>query len=443
MSNGISSLWKEEDWWAIWFGFIIIIAALSGLFTKIPKVGKWSSNPVDAFLVIKDGVTTGNIIVPLLLLMLGLAVLTAIGIAVMKTEKVGRYLAGFVVIFLLSCIAYWVANQTNIKYWGLSYAMWALLIGLLISNTIGTPGWLKAGARTELFIKTGLVLLGAEILFAKIISLGVPGLMVAWIVTPIVVIFMYVYAMRSLKMKNKHLAIIIASATSVCGVSAAIAAAAASRAKKEDLTLAVGMTLIFTVLMMFFMPLFIKFIAMNNILGAAWMGGTIDSTGAVVAAGSMLGPTAEKVAAVVKMIQNVLIGFLAFFVALYWVTCVDREPGQDCKPNIMEIWYRFPKFVLGFLGASLLFSFVVVPIMHGNFELVEGKYLNPVTEVFRGWFFCLAFMAIGLESNFKELASRMEGGKPMILYVVGQTFNLILTLFMAWLAFMVLFPNAI
>jgi len=441
MSNGISSLWKEEDWWAIWFGFIIIIGALTGLLSKIPKIGKWTDNPIDALLVIKDGVVTGNILIPLLLLMLGLAILTTIGIAVMKTEKAGKYLVGFMAIFILSCVAYWIAHQTNIKYWGLSYAMWALIIGLLISNTIGTPGWLKAGAKTEMFIKTGLVLLGAEILFKKIISLGPPGLMVAWIVTPIVVIFMYIFAMRYLKMKNKHLAIIIASATSVCGVSAAIAAAAASRAKKEDLTLGVGMTLIFTVLMMFFMPLFIQFIDLNNILGAAWMGGTIDSTGAVVAAGSMLGPEAEQVAAVVKMIQNVLIGVLAFFVAIYWVTCVDRDP--NCKPNAMEIWYRFPKFVIGFLGASLLFSFVVVPASQGDFTIVESAYINPVTKVLRGWFFCLAFMAIGLESNFKDLVGRMEGGKPMVLYVVGQSFNLILTLFVAWLAFMVFFPNAI
>ena len=172
----------------------------------------------------------------------------------MKTENVAKYIAGFIVVFLLSCIAYWVAHHANIKYWGLSYALWALLIGLLISNTIGAPSWLKAGAKTELFIKTGLVLLGAEILFKKILSLGPPGLMVAWIVTPTVVIFMFKYGTSILKMKNKHLVIIIACATSVCGVSAAIAAAAACRAKKEDLTLAVGMTLIFTVLMMFFMP---------------------------------------------------------------------------------------------------------------------------------------------------------------------------------------------
>ena len=304
MSNGISSLWKNEDCWAIWFGFIIFIAALTGIVNKVPKIGKWSDDPLAAFMVIKEGVVTGNILLPLLVLMVVLAVLTSIGIAFMKEEKVGKYFGGFIVIFILSVIAYWVANQVNIKYWGLSYALWALLIGLLISNTIGTPNWLKAGAKTELFIKTGLVLLGAEVLFKKILSLGPPGLMVAWIVTPVVVIFMYLLGVKYIKMRNKELVIIIASATSVCGVSAAIAAAAACRAKKEDLTLAVGMTLIFTVIMMFFMPLAIKFVGMNHILGAAWMGGTIDSTGAVVAAGSMLGPDAEKVAAVVKMIQN-------------------------------------------------------------------------------------------------------------------------------------------
>jgi uncharacterized integral membrane protein (TIGR00698 family) len=444
MERGIRSLWKSEDWWAVWIGFIIIFGSIAKLIPKIPKIGKWTGNPLNAFMVIKDGVTTGNMLLPLFFLMIFLAVLTAIAIAFMKTENVGKYIAGFIGVFIIAIISYWIADQANIKYWGLSYALWALLVGLLISNTIGTPGWLRAGAKTELFIKIGLVLLGAEILFKKILSLGPPGLMVAWIVTPVVVIFMYKFGASFLKMKNKELIIIIASATSVCGVSAAIAAAAACCAKKEDLTLAVGMTLIFTVLMMFFMPLGIKFIGMNSVLGAAWMGGTIDSTGAVVAAGSMLGPVAEKVAAVVKMIQNVLIGLLAFVIAIYWVTVVNRDQCEtDGKPNAMEIWYRFPKFVIGFLAASLLFSFVMVPAMQGNFNLVESNYINPVTKILRGWFFCMAFVAIGLESNFRDLASRMEGGKPLALYVTGQTFNLILTLFIAFLAFMVFFPDAI
>ncbi len=438
MSNGVSSLWKNEDWWAVWFGFLLIVTSLTGLVTSVPKIGKWTSEPLSA---LGFGSADGNTILPLLGLMLGLGILTTIGVAVMRTESPARYAAGFAGVFVLASISYWIANQTNIKYWGLSYAMWALLVGLLISNTIGTPRWLLAGAKTEMFIKTGLVLLGAEILFEKIVSLGTPGLMVAWIVTPVVVVFMFNFATRILKMTNKKLAMIVACATSVCGVSAAIAAAAACRAKKEDLTLAVGMTLIFTVLMMFFMPLAIKWVGMNDVLGAAWMGGTIDATGAVVAAGSMLGPTAEKVAAVVKMIQNVLIGVMAVAIAFYWVTRVDRAPGQ--KVDAREIWYRFPKFVIGFIGASILFSFIVVPLTQGDFRLVESTYIKPVTKVLRGWFFCLAFVAIGLESNFRDLASRMEGGKPMVLYVVGQSFNLLLTLLVAWLAFMVLFPNAI
>ncbi|MBU0520179.1 putative sulfate exporter family transporter [bacterium] len=436
-----SDLIREEDYWSIWFGFIIIFGSLLMWIPKVPKVGKWTTDPLDAFLI-TSGETTTTIFLSLFILMAALGILTAIGIAAMRTNRFFEYLAGFCGVFVLATISYWIANQTNIKYLGLSYAMWALLLGLLISNTVGAPKWLKAGAKTEMFIKTGLVLLGAEVLFKKILSLGLPGLMVAWIVTPIVVIFMYRFGVKTLKMANKRLVIIIAAATSVCGVSAAIATAAACRAKKEDLTFAVGLTLIFTVLMMIFMPIIIKAIGMNDILGAAWMGGTIDSTGAVVAAGSMLGPTAEKVAAVVKMIQNVLIGLLAFFVAIYWVTVVERGEG-DAKPNAMEIWYRFPKFVLGFVGASLLFSFVVLPMMHGDFKLVEVEFINPVTKILRGWFFCLAFTAIGLESNFRDLTSRMEGGKPLLLYVIGQSFNLVLTLFIAWLAFMVLFPHAV
>ena len=437
MLEGIRSICKNEDYWAIWFGFAIIAGALLGWIPKIPKIGKWTDNPFAAF---SHG--DGTIVLSLLGLMIGLGILTTIGIAIMKCEHAGKYAAGFVVIFILACVAYWIEGQAQIKYWGLSYAMWALLVGLLISNTIGTPDWLKAGAKTEVFIKTGLVLLGAEVLFSKILSLGPPGLMVAWIVTPVVVIFMYIFGVRTLKMKNKSLVIIIAAATSVCGVSAAIAAAAACRAKKEDLTLAVGMTLIFTVLMMFFMPLGIKWLGMDPILGAAWMGGTIDSTGAVVAAGSMLGPEAEQVAAVVKMIQNVLIGLLAFCVALYWVTSVERDPNGP-RPNAMEIWSRFPKFVLGFGAASLLFSFIVVPYCGGDVGAVEKAFINPVTKTLRSWFFCLAFVSIGLESNFKSLAERMEGGKPMLLYVVGQSFNLGLTLFVAWLAFIVLFGSTI
>ncbi len=377
------------------------------------------------------GVGKRNIIIPLIMLMIGLGILTFIGIAVMKGD-VKRYLAGFIVVFLLALISYAISHQVQISKYGLSYAFWALIIGLLISNTIGTPKWLLAGAKTEMYIKTGLVLLGAEIIFSKILQLGGPGLFVAWLVTPTVIFFMFWFGTKVLKLASKSLVMIIAAATSVCGVSAAIAVAAASKAKKEELTLGVGMTLIFTVLMMVTMPILIKWMGMNPIIGGAWMGGTIDSTGAVVAAGSMLGPNAEKVAAVVKMIQNILIGIVAFCVAVYWVTRVERQEG-GARPSAMEIWYRMPKFIVGFVAASVIFSFVLIPLM-GKIA-VDVDIIKDVTSNTRGWFFCLAFVAIGLESNFRDLASQLVGGKPIWLYITGQSFNLVLTLLAAWLAF--------
>ncbi len=389
---------------------------------------------------------SASIVLPLLVTVIGIMLLTAIGIWSMGQNTV-KYALAFLAIFILSMISFTIANQYTIHAYGLSYAAWALVLGLLISNMIGTPRWLKPGIRTEMYIKTGLVLLGAEILFGNILSIGVPGLMVAWLVTPTVIIFMWLFGTRVLKIASKSLVIIIAAATSVCGVSAAIAVAAASRAKKEELTLAVGMTLIFTVLMMIFMPMFINYVGMGPVLGGAWMGGTIDSTGAVVAAGAFLGPRAEAVAAVVKMIQNVLIGVVAFCVALFWITSVERV--QDApRPGFIQIWVRFPKFIVGFVAASLLFSFVLVPLFAALFEgnglkLVESSVIKAVTNPLRGWFFCLAFVSIGLESNFKEMAQQLEGGKTMVLYIVGQSFNLVLTLLVAWLAFVVLFPNVI
>ncbi len=414
-------LYRGEDWWAIWFGAVLIVVIAVEVVAKVPKIGKWEANPLDAF--------PGELLVPLLLLVGGLAAMTTVGAIVMKRDW-RKYLAGFLVVFAIASLAYLAANQTTMKAWGLGYAIWALGLGLLVSNTIGTPEWLRQGARSELYIKTGLVLLGAEILFSEILKLGAPGLIVAWMVTPTVIIFMWFFGTRWLKMASKSLTIIIATATSVCGVSAAIATAAACRAKKAELTLAVGMTMIFTVIMMVGMPALAKAIGIAPAVGGAWLGGTIDSTGAVVAAGAFLGDEAEKVAAVVKMIQNVLIGLVAFVVAVVWVTKIDRDPRAP-KPTLMEVWYRFPKFILGFVLASVVFSFLLMP---GLGEERVGGILNQ-SKVFRSWFFCLAFVSIGLESNFKDLAGQLVGGKPIVLYVIGQSFNIILTLFAAWLAF--------
>jgi uncharacterized integral membrane protein (TIGR00698 family) len=355
-------------------------------------------------------------------------------------KPVGKFALGFAFVFLVAVLAQLFAAQANIKDAGLGYAAWAILFGLLISNTIGTPGWVKPAVLTEYYIKTGLVLLGAEILFGKIVTIGIPGIFVAWVVTPIVLITTYLFGQKVLKISSKTLNITISSDMSVCGVSAAIATAAACRAKKEELTLAVGLSLVFTSIMMVLMPAFIRAVGMPQVLGGAWMGGTIDATGAVAAAGEFLGERALYVAATIKMIQNVLIGVIAFFVAVYWCYKVDREAGRQV--GAMEIWYRFPKFVLGFIGVSIAFS-VVYAMMGpdvGN-TMIDHGVIRGLTKSLRGWFFCLAFTSIGLATNFRELKHHFTGGKPLILYVCGQTFNLCLTLLMAYLMFYVVFTQ--
>lgn len=376
----------------------------------------------------------------LIALGVGICILFAIGVHVMSGNGLG-FSKGFAFVYFLAVLAFFIATQADAKASGFGYAAWAIVLGLLISNTVGTPKWAMPAVRTEFYIKTGLVLLGCEILFGRILTIGVPGIFVAWVVTPIVLITTYWFGQRIVKMPSKTLNITLSADMSVCGVSAAIATAAACRAKKEELTLAVGISLIFTSIMMIVMPNVIKAVGMDYVLGGAWMGGTIDATGAVAAAGAFLGDQALYVAATVKMIQNILIGVIAFAVALYWVTKVERDEA-GAKPGALEIWYRFPKFVLGFIVASILFS-VIYDAMGSDrgAAMISNGVIGGWTKVWRGWLFCLAFVSIGLATDFRQLAKYFKGGKPVILYLCGQAFNLLLTLLMAYLMFFVVFPE--
>lgn len=382
------------------------------------------------------------------MIFLGVAFAVFFGIGVVfMGRSFGEFIIGFVFVFLIAVIAWVFSSQSTMKAYGIGYAFWAIFIGILISNTIGTPKWAMPAVQTEYYIKTGLVLLGAKILFEKIITIGTAGIFVAWVVTPTVWLVTYWFGQKILAMPSKRLNATICSDMSVCGVSAAIATAAACKAKKEELTLAVGLSLIFTSLMMIIMPAVIKAtfpVDKQLILGGAWMGGTIDATGAVAAAGAFLGEKALYVAATIKMIQNVLIGVIAFFVALYFTTKVEAaETGMKVGP--MEIWYRFPKFVLGFIAASIIFSMFFSGYNDEakglGSALVDQGIIKGMGDLFRSWFFSLSFVSIGLATNFKELGHHFKGGKPLILYACGQSLNLALTLTVAYIMFYMVFPE--
>ncbi len=416
-----SDLWKKEDWLAVWIGFAVIFIGAVGVLTdaydfSAAKFGTWGNGTS-----LLEQLTAG-FFGKLLLTILVLGILFGVG-NVFRGISVKKYIPAFLGLFVLAVLVRLISAEYTMNRY-LEWAFWAIIVGLLISNTVGVPNWLKPAVQTEFYIKVGLVIMGFSVLFSNIINFGLYGLGIAWAVTPIVIIFMWFFGTRILKIDNKPLVITLSTATSVCGTSAAIAVGATSKAKKTDLSMAVSISIIFTVLMMVFEPVIIKAVGLGEVMGGALIGGTIDSTGAVTVAGTALGETAQTVAVLVKSIQNSLIGFIAFAVAIFFTTHVEKDKGGAAgKVSAAEIWYRFPKFILGFFAASLIASFIVLPSA-GN-EAVSA--INTVLDQYKNWAFVLAFTSIGLDTNFKEIKQQFQGGKPLALYVVGQLFNIVLT----------------
>ena len=427
----VPAFWGKEDWQAIWIGFIIIILACVAVLTKAfdlsaVKFSTWAVGEAAATKAVPLAEQLGAWAFwrKLIVTVLVLGILFTIGVK-LQGQSVKKYIPAFLGLFVIALVVRFVSAEFTLNRY-LEWAFWALLIGLLISNTVGVPDWLKPAIKTEFYIKTGLVIMGFSVLFSNIAKFGLYGLGIAWIVTPVVILFMWWFGTKVLKIGNKPLVITLASATSVCGTSAAIATGAASGAKKDDLSIAISISIIFTILMMVFEPMIIRACGMTQLMGGALIGGTVDSTGAVVLAGNALGAEAEQAAVLVKSIQNILIGFIAFFVAVFFATRVDRN--SEKKVGAGEIWNRFPKFILGFFAASLIASFIILPLCGAD----SVKSINGVLDQYKNWAFVLAFTSIGLDTNFKEIAKQMQGGKVLWLYIVGQVFNIALTLFAVW-----------
>lgn len=423
---------QNEDWWGCFVGWFILMLAIIGLHEVAagkfavqflpagPKLAKWTSLSA-AF---PKGMSTVGATVVMFVFM---AVITSIGGFFMKLD-LKKYLPGFLVIFILAFVSMVIAKQAFLAKWGISYVLFALCFGLVISNFFTVPKFLKAGGQTEFFIKIGLVCMGAGIFFSDVLRGGFMGLVQAVLVAT-TVWFMTYYICRKFGVDERFSAI-IASANSICGVSATIAAGGAIQGNKKEISYMVAWVLVCAVVLILVMPPLAKWMNLPNNWAGAWVGGVIDNTGAVVAAGGIIGgDAAYKVAAMVKMAQNVLIGIAAFLMALWATMSLDRKDAGDVdKPSLMEVWYRFPKFVLGFVVASLVVSFIVEPSWGHKAVKAVGK----ACKTYRNWMFALCFVSIGLETNFKELVS-VGGGRPAAAYWISQGANAVWTLFITWI----------
>ncbi|KRD12601.1 sulfate transporter [Flavobacterium sp. Root901] len=407
----------HEDWTVVILGFLIIGISLFIFLPEVP-VFSWS-NTSDLPAKVLD---TNNIQI-IFIQFLYLVSIGTIG-AFLIGKSVKYFLLTFPIVYFLTLIALILAGNSAIKSINLEAVIFSLLIGLAIGNFFKLPEWFRAALSTEVFVKIGLVLLGTSVIFSDILKAGSLGLIQALIVVLSVWYFAF-WLCRKLKVDDE-LTMMISSAVSICGVSAAIAASGAIKGDSKKLSYVISIVLVTAIPMMIFMPMIAKYFNFPEEVTGAWLGGSIDTSGAVAASGTLVGETALKISTIVKFSQNVLLGLAAFAISVYWTYSHNNSPeAVASKPTLKVIWERFPKFVIGFIAASLIFSFLITS------ETRDG--IKDSLKNLQTIWFALAFTSIGLETNFKDLLAN-NSRKPLYAFLIAQLFNVIVTLLIAfWL----------
>src|SRR5579863_7800435 len=429
-SGSWREIWLKEDWWAIWIGLgVVIIAYLffangSSIRWLAVTPAKWSD------LSALGAHFQANYLryIAQFLVFLGVFTfaLTALG------HKARDFVPSFTILYLLSVAIFALGQWDKASTYNLEPPLVALVIGLLLANFGGLPRWLDAGFRVEFYIKTGIVLLGATLPFTLIIWAGPVAILQASIVS--IVTFAVIYLVATRLGLDKRLAATLGAGGAVCGVSAAIAIAGAVGAKKEHAPIAITTVIIWAVAMIFVLPQVAYYLHLPAGVGGAWIGTSEFADAAGFAAAETFSKLASDSATngnqavfaytLIKVIgRDVWIGIWAFVLAIVATTQWERvESGR--KPEAVEIWRRFPKFIIGFLVASLFLTFVTTRYSLADYnKTVVPTLVGPIKDL-RTWAFIFCFLSIGLTTRFRELAS--AGAKPFLAFSAGAIVNVII-----------------
>ena len=241
------------------------------------------------------------------------------------------------------------------------------------------------------------------------------------------------------------LVMLIAAGTSICGTSAIAATRGCIDAPPDEAVIAISIVSISTLIFMLSVPFFSLAVGLRKVVAGAWIGGAVNNTGNVVASAALLqDQAAEEVAAIVKMVQNALIGFATVFITLFWLYVVEpREaakaahvvavdpsgivikPKEVTKPTLVSLWDRFPKFVLGFFVLSIVTTVLAQGWALGP-DLVsrssEGPFLQ-MTEAMSDWWNLVGFVGLGAETDISAMMKKVKGGSVILLYFIGQVFK--------------------
>ena len=356
-----------------------------------------------------------------------------------RPTGIGYAVAGVLVVIALGAATRFLEQQLpkwadGTAFGGIAksieFPVYAIALGLLgnfVLSKLALRDALSGGFRTEFFIKTGLVLLGASINLKVLVTAAGPAIIQALLLISIVFGFTWWLGGR-LGIEDK-LRALLASAVSICGVSAAIAAAGAVQAKREQLAYAASLVIAFALPSIFLLPWLAGIFGLSDAVAGAWIGGNIDTTAAVAASGAIAGEDALQIATIVKTTQNALIGVVAIALTAYFALKVERRSAADARPTIGQFWERFPKFVLGFIAAS------IIGTQYLQWAGSGGKATIATVNDLRTWFLIFAFVAIGLEFSLKGL--REAGWRPIVLFASATVVNIVVALCLA----LVLFGN--
>ncbi|MES2427725.1 MAG: putative sulfate exporter family transporter [Bacteroidota bacterium] len=431
-SSGWKEFWSKEDWWAVWLGLGIVGLAyvfyLSGSSISWIAVApsKWSTFSQLTGQFVKNGIKYLALLGVLLVLFT--LVTSRIG------QKPKHFIPAFTFVFVISTIIYSLGSWDQASKYTLEPPLVALGLGLLISNLTKLPRWFDAGFRVEFYIKLGIILLGATLPFTLILWAGPVAILQASIVS--LATFLTIFFVGRKLGLDRRLAAVLGAGGAVCGVSASIAIAGSVRAKKEHTPVAISLVVIYAIIMIFVLPFVCRLLQLPAGVGGAWIGtsefadaaglAAAQSYGGLAGSHGIVGTADQAVASytLIKVIgRDIWIGIWAFVLAIISVTY--WEPSETTsKVQVSQIWVRFPKFVIGFLVASILTSLII----HGNTlaeynKIVKPTLIAPITAL-RTWAFTFSFFSIGLTTRFRELAS--AGSKPIIAFTVGVIVNVVL-----------------
>ena len=293
----------------------------------------------------------------------------------------------------------------------IEYVLWAIVIGLIISNSVGVPAIFRAGVGTyEFWLKIGIVLLGARFLMGDVLRLGGISLGLVFVEITLSLIFMTLLG-RAFKLRPK-LITLLAVGSSICGVSAIIATQGAIDADEEDSSYAIAAILALGAISLFLFPLIGHTLHLTDRGYGLWAGLAVDNTAEASAAGALFSDAAGKVAVLAKTCRNAMIGFVVLGYALHWAS-----KGQAAKVDNKAafLWSKFPKFVLGFLLISILASI-------GLFTKPQIAAIGNLSR----WAFLLTFAGVGLRTNLRELGK--QGARPFLVGAIGEIAIAALTL---------------